>query len=203
MLSARGSTFTLPKLSHKCCHVIKTAQSPHADLATDHKEDKISVYQHNLSVLEVEVARAMKWRTWAQSKRPPSQESCNEPLLLLISPHLPLPSPPLQPFQLLSFQPSLFYINNLTSFPECRDRKVWNELPRAEPLKTLAEHSAHMLAIWQGMLWLSSILAKRGKGLLSLSLAFQTLRQEGREGRASTHQNGKVVCEILYSKSSV
>lgn len=37
----------------------------------------------------------------------------------------------------------------------------------------------------------------------SLSLAFQTWSQEEREGRASTHQNGKVVCEILYSKYSV
>lgn len=168
MLFARVSTFTLSKLSHKCCHVIPTALSPHADLSTDHREDKIFVCQHNLSVLEVEVARAIKWRTWAQDKKPPRQASCSEPLLLPISSHLPLPSPPLQPFQLLSFQPSLFYINTLTSFPECRDRKVWNELPRAEPLKTLAEHSAHMLAIWQGVLWLSSILAKRGKGLLSL-----------------------------------
>lgn len=168
MLFARVSTFTLSKLSHKCCHVIPTALSPHADLSTDHREDKIFVCQHNISVLEVEVARAIKWRTWAQDKKPPRQASCSESLLLPISSHLPLPSPPLQPFQLLSFQPSLFYINTLTSFPECRDRKVWNELPRAEPLKTLAEHSAHMLAIWQGVLWLSSILAKRGKGLLSL-----------------------------------
>lgn len=149
------------------CHVIKTVLSSHADLATDHREDKISA-STTLAVLEVEVARAIKWETWAQDNKPPAQANCNKPLLLPISPHLPLPSPPLQPFQLLSFQPSLFYINNLTSFPECRDRKVWNELPRAEPLKTLAERSAHMLAIWQGVLWLSSILAKRGKGLLSL-----------------------------------
>lgn len=108
---------------------------------------------------------------------------CNEPLHLSISPHLPPPTPPLWSFQLLSFQPSLFYINTLTSFPECRDRKVWKELPRAEPLKTLAERSAHMLAIWQYVLWLNSILAKRGKGLLSL--AFETWR--GGKRRKSQH----------------
>lgn len=119
----------------------------------------------------------------------PKPGKLSEPLLLPISLHLPLPSPPLQPFQLLSFQPSLFYINNLTSFPECRDRKVWNELPRAEPLQTLAEHSAHTLAIWQGVLWLSSILAKRGKGLLSLSLSlfsFPDLESGGKR-RKSQH----------------
>lgn len=88
----------------------------------------------------------------------------------------PLSPPPLQDFQLLRFQPSMFYINTVTSFPECRDRKVWNELLRAEPLKTLAESSSvHMLAIWQYVLWLNSILAKRGKGLLSL--AFQRMER--------------------------
>jgi len=119
------------------------------------------------------VARASKWRTPAQGKKPPPRHAAGQCTLqrapaALVPRHLP-PSPPLQSFQLLSFQPSLFYINTLTSFPECRDRKVWNELPRAEPLRTLAEPSAHMLAIWQYVLWLNSILAKRGKGLLSLS----------------------------------
>lgn len=63
---------------------------------------------------------------------------------------------------------------------------MWNELPRAEPLKTLAEPSAHMLVIQQCVLRLNSIPAKRGKGLLS---NFQEL-ERGRE-KAQAYSSGK------------
>lgn len=138
----------------------------------------LTACQHETLVLWLQGRKkAIKLEGAAARQQPPAHIYCtqrNEPLLLSISPHLPPLSPvhPPKSFQLLSFQSSLFYINTLTSFPECRDRKMRNKLPRAEPLRTLAEPSAHMLAIRQYVLWLNSILAKGGKGLLFL--AFQT-----------------------------
>lgn len=148
MLFARVSTFTPSKLLRKCYRVIKTTLSLHADPSIRQRKDTcICLPAWNYQSSDSEVARAIKWKTPAQGKKPPTHTCCRA-MHTAMSPCIS-PSPHTSPLPLPHFGLSSFSVFN----PACFISTLWLHFLNVETGK--CGKSCQGLSL--SKLWLSAL----------------------------------------------